>query len=100
MMAGEWNADRLGMYLESNSALAPNPPDARIIFRALRMPSFVFTPITAPPSSRSSASTGVEKRTSIFFSRSTAAKRKSVMVLSSFHECERCALWPKANSPI
>jgi hypothetical protein len=33
-------------------------------------------------------------------SRSTAANRKSVTVLSSFHECERCALCPKANSPI
>ena len=41
----------LGMYLERSSALAPNPPDARIIFRAVRRVSRVFIPTTDPQAS-------------------------------------------------
>ena len=91
VVAWKRNVQRLGKYRAKSSALAPKPPEARIIFRAVSTPSFVATPVTAPLVSCCSDNTGVENRTWIFFPRSTAAKRKSVMVLSAFHECDRCA---------
>ncbi len=51
-----------GMYRDNSSALAPNPPEARITLRAKSTPPCVTTPVTVPLASCLSDNTGVEKR--------------------------------------
>ena len=99
MMAGEMDPrhlrDVLGQELLAGAEAAAGQDD----LGGRMTPLSVTTPVTVPSSACWKPSTEVENRTWIFGSLSTASYMKSVMVLSSFQEWARRALWPKTNSP-
>ena len=100
MVAWKRNVHRFGNVPGQQLRARAEPARGENNFSRCEHAIFCRRARSAPPVSCWSDNTGVENRTSIFFSRSTASKRKSVMVLSAFHECDGCAQCPKANSPI